>query len=316
MLAFAALLLLALFAVSLFIGKFPLSLSAILSGNELQRKVLVSLRLSRTAVAVIGGTAMGAAGFAYQTVFRNPLASPDVAGVSSGAGAGAAAGILLFRSASAVAASAFAGAILAVVAVLGISALDREGKNGTIVLAGIAVHSVAQTILMCLKLAADPEKELASVEYWLMGGLGGVSYRAAVPGLILCLVGLSAMFALHRQTLLLSLDEGEAATLGVNVKQMRFAVLFAATLSVSAVVSITGIVSFVGLIAPHGARLLLKNNSRGVMVLSGIFGAVLLTAADILARSAAETELPVSIFTSLIGAPVLVALALRKERGI
>lgn len=304
-------LLIVLAAVSLFTGKYPLSLEGLLSRDPMQLRVFFTLRISRTVVGILGGFALGTAGFVYQTVFRNPLASPDVIGVSSGASAGAAAGILFLSGAAAVTLSAFAGALAAVCLALALSSLDRSGKNSTIVLAGIAVHSLAQTALMCLKLTADPERELASIEYWIMGSLNGISSYSIGGNLLLCLICLIALFLLHRQILLLSAEEGEARMLGVSVGRMRFAVLLTSTLTVACVVSLSGLISFVGLLAPHGARLLTKRNTAGTMLLGGILGAVLLTGADILARSVAATELPVSIFTSLLGAPFLIYLIIK-----
>lgn len=301
----------ALAVAGLFVGKYPLSLQALLSGDEMQLRVFWTLRASRTVVGVIGGFALGAAGFVYQTVFRNPLASPDIIGVSSGASAGAAFGILFLSGTAAVTVSAFGGALLAVGAALALSMLDRSGKNSTIVLAGIAVHALAQTALMCLKLTADPERELASIEYWIMGSLNGISIYSIPGNLILCILCLVALFLLHRQTILLSAEEGEARMLGVSVGKLRLIILLAATLAVSCVVSMTGLISFVGLLAPHGARLLTKNNRLSTMLLSGFLGGALLCGADILARSVAASELPVSIFTSLLGAPFLIFLIIR-----
>ena len=210
--------------------------------------------------------------------------------------------------AAAVTASAFAGALLAVVLALALSTLNRSGKSSTIVLAGIAVHSLAQTVLMCLKLTADPERELASIEYWMMGSLNGVSVHSIGGNLILCVLCMGVLFLLHRQIILLSAEEGEARMLGVQVAQLRLLVLMVATLSVSSVVSLTGLISFVGLLAPHGARLLTGQNRMGTMLLGGLLGGILLCGADILARSVASTELPVSIFTSVLGAPFLIFL--------
>ena len=304
-------LLAALAAASLFTGKYPLTLSGILAGEEMQLRVFWTLRFSRMVVGVVGGFALGTAGFVYQTVFRNPLASPDVIGVSSGASAGAAAGILFLSGAAAVTAASFAGALAAVCLALALSALDRAGRNSTIVLAGIAVHSLAQTALMCLKLTADPERELASIEYWIMGSLNGISGYSIGGNLALCGVCLAVLFLLHRQILLLSAEEGEARMLGVSVEKLRLAVLLVATLVVSCIVSLSGLISFVGLLAPHGARLLTGRNHTGTMFLGGLLGGILLTGADILARSVAATELPVSIFTSLLGAPFLIFLIVR-----
>ena len=309
-------LLVALAVASLSVGKYPLSIEKLFAGNEMQWRVFVTLRLSRTIVGVMGGFALGVAGFVYQTVFRNPLASPDIIGVSSGASAGAAAGILFLSGAAAVTLSAFAGALLAVIFALALSSLDRSGRNSTIVLAGIAVHSLAQTALMALKLTADPERELASIEYWIMGGLNGINLYAIGVNLLLCAVCMAALFLLHRQVILLSAEEGEARMLGVNVGKLRLAVPLIATLVVSSVVSLTGLISFVGLLAPHGARLLTRNNRIGTMLLSGLLGGILLCGADILARSVAVTELPVSIFTSILGAPFLIFLIVRARKQL
>ena len=299
---------------SLFVGKYPLSLDKLMAGDGLLWRVFLTLRLSRTAMAVIGGFALGVAGFVYQTVFRNPLASPDIIGVSSGASAGAAVGILLLSGTASVTASAFAGALLAVVFALGLSALDKSGKHQTIVLAGIAVHSLAQTALMALKLTADPDQELAAIEYWIMGSLNGISVYSIGGNLLLSVLCVIALLLLHRQILLLSAEEGEARMLGVPVTQLRLGILLVATLAVSSVVSLTGLISFVGLVAPHVAKMLTKSNKSSTMLLSGLAGGCILCAADILARSVAATELPVSIFTSLIGAPFLVALIVRGRR--
>lgn len=306
----------ALAVAGLFVGKYPLSMQQLLAGDAMQWRVFLTLRCSRTLVGVIGGFALGVSGFVYQTVFGNPLASPDIIGVSSGASAGAAAGILFLSGAAAVTASAFAGALLAVVLALVLSTLNRSGKSSTIVLAGIAVHSLAQTVLMCLKLTADPERELASIEYWMMGSLNGVSVHSIGGNLILCVLCMGVLFLLHRQIILLSAEEGEARMLGVRVAQLRLVVLMVATLAVSAVVSLTGLISFVGLLAPHGARMMTGQNRIGTMWLSGLLGGVLLCGADILARSMAATELPVSIFTSILGAPFLIFLIVQgRQRG-
>ena len=305
--------LLVMAALSLFVGKFPLTLQGLLAGRKMQVNVFFRLRLPRTVMGAVGGFCLGISGFVYQTVFRNPLASPDIIGVSSGASAGAAAGILFFGSAGLITASSFLGAVAAVVLALGLSALDRTGRSGTIVLAGIAVHALAQTALMALKLTADPEKELSAIEYWIMGSLNGIRLDLVLSNLPVCLGCAAALFLLHRQIVLLSTGEDEAKMLGVRVTVLRLAVLLLATLCVASVVSLTGLVSFVGLLAPHGARLLTGRSHRGAMVLSGLLGGILLCAADILARSAGQTELPVSIFTSLLGAPFLIWLIARRK---
>ncbi|MCQ2520519.1 MAG: iron ABC transporter permease [Lachnospiraceae bacterium] len=297
-------------------GKYPLSLAKILQGDELQIKVFMTLRLSRAVVGLIGGFALGISGFIYQTIFRNPLAAPDIIGVSSGASAGAAFGILFFSGALSVTLCSFGGALVSVGLAILFSSLDKTDRKSTVILAGIAVHSLAQTFLMILKTMADPEKQLASIEYWIMGSLNGINSHIIAGNLILCAACLAVLFLLHRQSLLLSQDEAEARMLGVDVSKMRFIILIVSTLVVSSVVSLTGLISFVGLLAPHSARKLTGNNSAKTMFLGGIVGGIILLAADILARSVAQTELPVSIFTSLIGAPFLVLLIFRRRDKI
>lgn len=298
---------------SFFVGKYPLTLSGLLSGDAIQWRVFLPLRASRAVIGAIGGFVLGVTGFVYQTVFRNPLASPDIIGASSGASVGAAFGILFLPGAVAVTLSAFAGAICCVLLALTLSSLTAEKDGKSIVLSGIAVHSLAQTALVCLKLLADPEKQLASIEYWIMGSLNGISLYSIGGNIALCLICLVGMFLLYRQILLLSLDDQEGRLLGVNVTQIRLIVLLIATLAASSVISMTGLISFISLLAPHGARLLFKNNRLSTMLFSGLLGGCLLTLGDIFARSIASTELPVSIFTSLLGAPFLIYLCIRRK---
>ena len=290
---------------SFFVGRYPLTLSGIISGDPRQWQVFVTLRASRGIVGCIG---------VFQTVFRNPLASPDIIGVSSGASAGAAFGILFLSGSMAVTASAFAGALGSVVLALMLASLTAGQDGRGIVLAGIAVHSLAQTTLIFLKLLADPEKQLASIEYWIMGSLNGISLYTIKGNVILCILCVSALFLLYRQIMMLSLHDDEGRMLGVHTQHLRLLILLIATLATSGIISMTGLISFISLLAPHGARLIIKNNRLSTMFLSGIIGGCLLTLGDILARSVASTELPVSIFTSLVGAPFLVYLCVRRNR--
>ena len=309
-------LLCALFLLSLFIGKYPFTIEGLLAGDERQWTVFKMLRLSRSVVGVAGGFALGIAGYVYQTIFRNSLASPDIIGVASGASSGAAFGILFFTGSVAVTACAFGGAFLAVVFTLLLASMDRSGRNSTVILAGIAVHAFAQTILMCLKLIADPEKELASIEYWIMGSLNGISSDSIGLNIAFIVISMVILVVLHRRTLILASDEGEVKMLGLNVNAMRLVILLTATIAVASVVSMTGLISFIGLVAPHIAKKLIKNNSVTTMILCGITGSCLLVASDILARSVAATELPVSIFTSLIGVPFLVFIIYKGRKEV
>jgi len=313
--AIQVLLLIVVLVWSVITGQYPLTLKSLLSGDTMSIMVFKRLRLPRALMGVIGGFGLSISGYIYQLIFKNPLASPDIVGVSSGASAGAALAIVA-ASASVpfISISAFIGAVTALIITL-LTAYLVPGRNSyTIVLAGIAIHSVAQTILMFLKLAADPEKQLASIEYWIMGSLNGISRDSLAIPFLTTLAGFIIMAMLYRQVLILSTSEEEAVSLGVNVAILRFIILMLATLVVSSIICVTGLISFIGLIAPHIARLLTKRNDIFTYITSGFTGAILLTLADILARSVSSSELPVSIFTSLLGAPLLIILLIRANK--
>lgn len=313
------LLLIVVLVWSVITGQYPLTLKSLLSGDTMSIMVFKRLRLPRALMGVIGGFGLSISGYIYQLIFKNPLASPDIVGVSSGASAGAALAIVaVSASVPVISISAFIGAVTALIITL-LTAYLVPGRNSyTIVLAGIAIHSVAQTILMFLKLAADPEKQLASIEYWIMGSLNGISRDSLAIPFLTTLAGFIIMAMLYRQVLILSTSEEEAVSLGVNVTILRFIILMLATLVVSSIICVTGLISFIGLIAPHIARLLTKRNDIFTYITSGLTGAILLTLADILARSVSTSELPVSIFTSLLGAPLLIILLIRanKKEGL
>lgn len=303
-----------LFLLSLTVGKYPITLSNIMAGDEATIRVFLTLRLPRTIMGIAGGLGLGVAGMVYQTVFTNPLASPDIIGVSSGASVGAAFAILFLANTSGcVTASAFLGSLLAIILSLGIASMTSQRGNLSIVLSGLAIHALAQTILITLKTMADPEKELAAIEYWIMGSLNAITLDKIPLSLFITIGCVAALSLLYRQVLLLSVEEGEAKLLGVSVEKMRLVILLIATLIVAAIVSVTGIITFVGLLAPHIARMLTGDNRLRTLWLSGIVGSMLLCSADILARSVSSSELPVSVFTSLIGAPFLVFLLLRRR---
>jgi iron complex transport system permease protein len=313
--AIQVLLLLAVLVWSVITGQYPLTLKGLLSGDTMSIMVFKRLRLPRALMGVIGGFGLSISGYIYQLIFKNPLASPDIVGVSSGASAGAALAIVaVSASVPVISISAFIGAVTALIITL-LTAYLVPGRNSyTIVLAGIAIHSVAQTILMFLKLAADPEKQLASIEYWIMGSLNGISRDSLAIPFLTTLTGFIVIALLYRQVLILSTSEEEAVSLGVNVTSLRFIILMLATLIVSSIICVTGLISFIGLIAPHIARLLTKRNDIFTYITSGLTGAILLTLADILARSVSSSELPVSIFTSLLGAPLLIILLIRANK--
>ncbi len=299
-------------ALSLVTGKYPLSLDGILNGDQFEIAVFVNFRLARTIMAFLAGFCLSVGGYVYQTLFKNPIASPDIIGVSSGASVGAAISIVVIGGGFiTTATSAFLGGIAAVMLTLSITNMSRHEQMSTFVISGIAVNALASAALMFLKLVADPLGELSRLEFWTMGSFSSVTLEKlliVMPILVVCLV---LTFKLFRQITMLSLDSGEAKMLGISVKSMRNAVLILVTLIVASVVSITGSISFIGLIAPHMVRLAKGRHDIKVMFFSGILGAVILLFADCLARSIGQSEVPISILTSLIGAPLLVVMVMK-----
>ena len=309
-------LLVLLAAASVCVGTFPLSLGQIctlLGGglrDTMEARVFFTLRLPRTGAAVLAGLALGAAGGVYQTIFRNPLASPDLTGVAGGASLGAAAAIVLGAgSAVQIMGGAFVCGMASLAAVLALVRAARADRTATYVLAGILVSALAEAGVMLLKTLADPERELAAIEYWTMGSLSAITLAKLTVMAPSVLVGLVLVLLFRRQVALLSLGEESARASGLEPGRWRVLLLALTTLMVAAVVSVAGVISFVGLIAPHIAYRLLHRRGGAFLSLCALVAADLMLAADLLARSAGQgAELPLSIFTVLFAAPVLAAL--------
>lgn len=320
----AALILLGLLAgVSVCVGSFPLSLSQIASllqgklTGSLEAQVFWTLRLPRVAAGLLGGVDLGLAGSVYQSIFRNPLASPDLTGVASGASFGAACAIVLGAGgAASVMAGAFCAGLLSLLLVLLLVRAARMERTGTYVLAGIIVSSVAQAGLMLLKLMADPERELAAIEFWTMGSFA--SMKADKLVLLLPAVGvpLLLLFLFRRQISILSLGEDTARSVGLSLRLWRTVLLGLTTFMVAALAAVAGVIAFVGLISPHIAFLLLRRRGGPHLILSALVGGNLVLGADLLARSLSPgAELPLSIFTILFAVPLLALLLCGKLGG-
>lgn len=313
-LAGAALLAAALLAFGL--GKFPVtpqelwqSIWARLGGQAAPlpaavEAVIWRIRLPRIAAGAMVGASLGVAGAAFQGMFRNPLVSPDILGVSAGCGLGASLAILLGWPLLAVSGLAFAGGLLAVAVVTVIA--SRVGEHDPVlvlVLAGVAVGALLGAGIALVKLLADPSVQLPAITFWLLGGLNAVTAKdlqLAAPALVL---GLVPMLLWRWRVNLLSLPDDEAAALGTQVVRLRLAVVAAATLMTAAAVAMSGIIGWVGLVVPHVARLLVGPEFSRLMPMSLLLGAAFVIVADTLARTLAPIELPLSVLTASVGAP-------------
>ena len=307
--------------VSLFAGKYKLTSGEVNSmllggGTGLKRDVFWTLRLPRSCMAVFAGAGLGISGSVYQILFKNPLATPDIIGVASGANLGtAAAMVLLGINTVGISIFSFAGALIVVtLVIILVNATDVQNST-SFILAGIAVKAVAESIIMLLKVYADPERELAALEYWSMGSLKNITAEKLISVCPFLLIGFLGLILFRRQITLLGLEEKEATALGLPVASVRLIVIAFATLIVAAIISVTGLIGFIGLLAPHTARLILKRNSFFTAAVSSMIGAIVLLAADCVSRMSVNAELPISIYTSFIGIPVLIFYML-KRRGI
>ena len=326
--AVAGVLLAAVVVAAFALGKFPMApadlLRAVwarLSGTEsgltpAQETVVWNIRLPRVAAGLLVGAGLAAAGAAYQGMFRNPLVSPDILGVSAGAGLGAVLGIYLGLPLAVVQALAFIGGLLAVGTVVGVSGLVRRHDPVLVlVLAGIAVGALLGAGISLIKILADPTTQLPSITFWLLGGLNAVTTADLAVTAPVMLAGLVPMALLRWRMNLLSLADEEAQALGISVVRLRLLLVAAATLSTAAAVSLTGIIGWIGLVVPHVARLLVGPNFARLLPASLLLGGGFLVATDTLARTAASIELPLGILTALVGAPFFLFLLARPGRG-
>lgn len=274
--------------------------------------VLWDVRLPRVLAGLLVGGALAAAGATYQGMFRNPLVSPDILGVSAGAGLGATLGIFLGGTVVLVQSMAFVGGLLAVVAVWGLtSVVRRHDPVLVLVLAGIAVGTLLGAGISLVKVLADPYTQLSAITFWLLGGLNAVTRGDLATTAPALLIGLVPMVLLRWRVNLLSLSDDEALALGVDIRRMRLLMVTAATLMTAAAVSITGIIGWVGLVVPHAARLLVGPDFGRLLPVSVLLGAGFVVLADTLARSVAGMEWPLGVVTALVGAPCFLWLLAR-----
>lgn len=278
--------------------------------------VVFQIRGPRIVAAVLVGAALAAAGAAYQGMFRNPLVSPDILGVSSGAALGAAVAIFLSLGIYAIQGFAFIGGLAAVAVVYAVgSSVKRHDPLLTLILAGVVIGTLLGSCLALIKYLADPYNQLPAITFWLLGSLAAVAPGDLWVAMPLALVALVPMYLLRWRMNLLSLPDDEARALGVNTGTLRLTVVCAATLMTAASVAISGVIGWVGLLVPHAARLVVGPDFGRLLPLSMLFGAVYLLGVDTLARTIAPIEIPPGVLTALIGTPVFLWLLATTRRG-
>ncbi len=285
----------------IFLGRLGISGNA--AADKKAEGVVMTLRLPRTIGALLVGGALSLSGAAYQGVFKNPLVSPDLLGVSSGACVGAAAGILFNMNAFGIQALAFVMGVATVALTMLIPRLLKNSSMTILVLSGVIVKGIMDSVMGIIKYLADPETQLASITYWLMGSLTKVlaSDLWAIGPVILA--GAVVIILLRWRINILSLGDNEAKALGINIKVVRGVIILCATLMTACAVCLCGTIGWVGLVIPHLSRIVAGQDNVHSIPVSFLMGAVFMVLIDTLARVLTATEIPLSILTGIIGAP-------------
>jgi len=275
--------------------------------------IVFNVRLPRILASIMIGAMLSLSGAVYQSVFRNPLVSPDLLGVSSGAAVGAAGAILLGAGLVTRQVFAFIGGITAVLITSLVPRILRNRSNMMLVLSGIIVGGFLSSVLAIMKFVAEEQTELSSIVFWQMGSLSSILGRELLAILPVFLVCSNLLLLLSWRINILAFGDVEARTLGVNVRQVRGIVIVCASLLTASAVSISGTIGWIGLVVPHLGRLVVGSDNTRTMPLAILIGSLFMLLIDTLARTVSSVEVPLSILTGFVGAP-LYAFLLYKQK--
>ncbi len=301
------------------LGRMPLSpaevLRSLLGGDAGSQtaSVVWAMRLPRILLAALVGAGLAVSGCVFQSMFSNPLATPDTLGVASGSSFGAALAILLGFRLIGIQLTAFLFGTVAV-GLTYLSGWKREGGKATIILAGIMIGSLFSALVSFTKFVADTESQLPAITYWLMGSLSSAGYSSLALGAPMILLGILVVALLRWRLNLLPLSEDESRTFGVNIRLLRVVLSLCATAITASCVAMCGQVGWVGLLVPHICRMKFGSNHATLIPASISVGAVFMMLVDTVARTLTAAEIPISILTALIGAPFFI-LMMRRSRG-
>lgn len=310
------------------VGKYPVSpgesleilLSALLgragTSDQMTRNVVLGLRVPRILASVIVGGALSMSGGAYQGIFKNPLVSPDFLGVSSGACIGAAVAILLSLSSEGISVFAFVFGVAAVLITAAIPAVMGNRSNVMLVLSGIIVGTALSSTLGFIKYIADPNTQLASITYWTMGSFSYITLADLFAVLPVILLPAVVLILMAWWIDVLSMGEDEARALGARVGLLRGITIICATLLTAGSVCIAGTISWVGLIVPHFGRMMVGSSNRKLLPMCALLGGLFMLLVDTLTRILGTAEMPVSILTGVLGAPIFCWLLFRQRREL
>lgn len=306
--------LVAVFILALTVGRYKISISDFFKmlfsqdGYEIERSIVVNLRLPRTIIAALTGLALSVSGLLYQETFQNKLVSPDLLGVSSGAGVGAALAIVLGFSSIFVSIMAFVFGIITVLATMFVAKAFQNKSSMVLTLAGIIVGGCMGAVLSFIKYLADAETTLASITFWLMG-----SFENSIMNDVYILLPIVAicsiiLFAIRYRVNIVALGREEAQSKGINYRAYRTLIIIIATLLTASSVAFAGTISWIGLVVPHIVRLMVGRDTKKTIPMCMLFGATFMIIADILSRVFTTAEIPLSAVTGFFGTIIFVVL--------
>ena len=279
--------------------------------NSTITTIVYEIRLPRILGAIVVGACLAISGAAFQSIFKNPLVSSDLLGVSNGAGFGAALAILLSGANIVTQIFAFVFGLISVATTYLISRTYKAGGILVLVLSGVAISAFFNSLISAIKFIADPDDKLPEIVYWLMGSLASINADKLLMILIPVIIGLVILLLLRWHMNLLAMGDEEAQSLGLNPSRIRLLIIAGCTLLTSAAVSISGIVGWVGLIIPHMARMIVGPDNRVLLPASLSLGASFLLLIDNISRAVIAIEIPIGILTAIIGVPIFLYLLKR-----
>lgn len=327
----------AAFSMSLGAVKIPITEVMIILGKKIglfstteipmqYEGVMNIVRIPRVLLGILVGAALGISGTAIQGIFRNPLAEPGLIGISAGASLMAVIIIVLEIGLLAslsnllgyylLAFGAFAGAGIAALIVYQISRTEGKSNVATMLLAGIAINALAGALTGLITFAAD-DQQLRNITFWMLGSLGGATWQTVIAVLPFIMIPVLLLPSLGKALNAFALGEIQALQLGLKVGIIKRNIVILATMAVGAAVSVSGIIGFVGLLVPHTIRLLIGVDNKHVLPASALFGALMLTLADMLCRTIiAPIELPIGVITALLGTPLFLYILIKDKKKL
>lgn len=276
--------------------------------------VVMNLRVPRALQGIIVGASLAVSGACFQSLFRNPLVSSGMLGVSNGAGFGAALSIILFNNMVMTSLFSFSFGVLAVILAYLVGKVSGGTPTITLVLGGTIIQSIFSALLSLLKYIADPYSELPAITFWLMGGMGSTKTSELIFSSIPMLIGLSGMLLLRWRLNVLSMGDREAKTLGLNVGLNKVMIIGFATLATAGAVCVSGVIGWVGLVVPHMCRMVIGSDNKWLIPAAISIGACFMVFVDTICRTITGAELPLGIVTAIVGGPFFIYL-LKKTKG-